>query len=533
MNRTEKEKYSTFLFLIGDQGREIFNTWRWNKILDANEQPTNEDDITTKALFEKFEEYCLPKRNVIVERRKFFWRNQSSDKSIDQYSTELKNLATGCEFENLLDGMLLYKIVDGIKSDKLRDTLLRKGGGLTLDRAIEICRIDEMTRQQMKVMSDDKEVAAINRGAGGSRKRLHDKESNESSNHNRWRNTKTTKQTGKGFKGESTYRKKCQYCGRIHKPKNCPAFGQECRRCKKKNHWANCCTTKMISENTTEENHEYVIEVIKNTDQKEQAEATTIMKMNGKSVKVKLDTGAEVNVMPKRVFDLNRDKKTLLSQTSTRLKGYGGNNIPVLGATKVQCEVNSNIEEIQFYVVETASKTVLSLKTCKKLDLIKILDEIKSSNQTAEVKQEKNEMEEKIKTIAGKYGEELKNSIVKLYPEVFNGVGKLEPAYNIKLTDKVIPVVHPPRKVPASLREKLKNELDDMEKNEIIAKVDEPTEWVNSLVIVEKPDGKLRLCLDPRNLNKAIKREHYQLPTFDEISTRISGATFSKLDANH
>ena len=123
---------------------------------------------------------------------------------------------------------------------------------------------------------------------------------------------------------------------------------------------------------------------------------------------------------------------------------------------------------------------------------------------------------------------------MKLYPEVFNGVGKLEPAYNIKLTDKVIPVVHPPRKVPASLREKLKNELDDMEKNEIIAKVDEPTEWVNSLVIVEKPDGKLRLCLDPRNLNKAIKREHYQLPTFDEISTRISGATlFSKLDANH
>ena len=142
----------------------------------------------------------------------------------------------------------------------------------------------------------------------------------------------------------------------------------------------------MISENTTEENHEYVIEFIKNTDQKEQAEATTIMKMNGKSVKVKLDTGAEVNVMPKRVFDLIKDKKTLLSQTSTRLKGYGGNNIPVLGATKVQCEVNSNTEEIQFYVVETASKTVLSLKTCKKLDLIKILDEIRSSNQTAKVK---------------------------------------------------------------------------------------------------------------------------------------------------
>ena len=74
----------------------------------------------------------------------------------------MKNLATGCECENLLDGMLLCKIVDGSKSDKLRDTLLRKGGGLTLDIAIAICRIDETKRQQMKVMSDDKEVPAIN-----------------------------------------------------------------------------------------------------------------------------------------------------------------------------------------------------------------------------------------------------------------------------------------------------------------------------------------------------------------------------------
>ena len=74
-----------------------------------------------------------------------------------------------------------------------------------------------------------------------------------------------------------------------------------------------------------------------------------------------------------------------------------------------------------------------------------------------------------------------------------------------------------------------------MEWAKVIRKVDQPTEWVNSLVIVEKPKTKkLRVCLDPRPLNVAIKREHFQIPTLDSIATRLTGAKiFSKLDANH
>ena len=73
-----------------------------------------------------------------------------------------------------------------------------------------------------------------------------------------------------------------------------------------------------------------------------------------------------------------------------------------------------------------------------------------------------------------------------------------------------------------------------MEQKGIIKKVHVPTEWVNSLVIVEKHDSNdIRICLDPRNLNKAIQREHHPLPTIEEITTRLTGAkVFSKLDAN-
>ena len=71
-----------------------------------------------------------------------------------------------------------------------------------------------------------------------------------------------------------------------------------------------------------------------------------------------------------------------------------------------------------------------------------------------------------------------------------------------------------------------------MEAKGIIQKVDGPMAWVNSMVVNEKRSGKLRICMDPRDLNKAILREHYQLPTQQDITGRLTGAKyFSKLDA--
>ena len=100
-------------------------------------------------------------------------------------------------------------------------------------------------------------------------------------------------------------------------------------------------------------------------------------------------------------------------------------------------------------------------------------------------------------------------------PRYFEGLGKIDPSHKMRLHDNYEPVIHPPRKIPETLRVKLKEELDHMEKDDVISKVDEPTEWVSSLV-VEKPDGSLRICMDPKYLNKSLKREHYQLPTFEE-----------------
>ena len=128
-----------------------------------------------------------------------------------------------------------------------------------------------------------------------------------------------------------------------------------------------------------------------------------------------------------------------------------------------------------------------------------------------------------------------KESLVKQFPEVFaEEVGQLDGEYHIKVDPTVSPVQHPPRRVPVSVREQLKSELQRLTERDIIAPITTPTPRVSSLVVVPKKDGKLRLCLDPKDLNLAIQREHYPLPTIEDVATRLHGAkVFTKLDVRN
>ena len=80
--------------------------------------------------------------------------------------------------------------------------------------------------------------------------------------------------------------------------------------------------------------------------------------------------------------------------------------------------------------------------------------------------------------------------------------------HHIEVKGNVKPVVSPVRKVPHVLEPKLEKELKRMVDLDITEPIKKPTDWVNSLVIVEKPNGKLCICLDVRPFNNAIKREH-------------------------
>ncbi|XP_021340039.1 uncharacterized protein LOC110441256 [Mizuhopecten yessoensis] len=176
-------------------------------------------------------------------------------------------------------------------------------------------------------------------------------------------------------------------------------------------------------------------------------------------------------------------------RSKVTLKSYTGDKIPVAG----RCVIPYKDSQLKFYVTDSTHTPLLGFRSSQDLEVIKV--ELTTNT-------------------------ERKNP-VDMYPKLFEGLGCLKESYKIQIDESVTPVVNASRNVPAALRDRLKDAPSEMERDGIIEKVDQPTDWVSSLVVVEKPSGKLRVCLDPRYLDVAIKREHYQLPTFEDIVSRI------------
>ena len=118
------------------------------------------------------------------------------------------------------------------------------------------------------------------------------------------------------------------------------------------------------------------------------------------------------------------------------------------------------------------------------------------------------------------------------YPDLFyDKLGNLEGEVHLHVNPEAIPVTLPCRSIPISVREKLETELDRLVELEALAPVDQPTEWTNQFVAIMKKSGDVRICIDPKPLNEALRRERYQLLVLDEILPELSKArVFSKVD---
>jgi len=99
------------------------------------------------------------------------------------------------------------------------------------------------------------------------------------------------------------------------------------------------------------------------------------------------------------------------------------------------------------------------------------------------------------------------NKLIDQYHDVFDCVGR---AFHNEIDDIIQPVQHVPCCVPVAMKDHLKHKLDQLMKQGIITTVEEPTAWISNIVTIVKP-GKIRVCIDPQDLNKAIKRPKYQM----------------------
>ena len=129
-NRTdEAQKVAIFMCMIGKDVQEIKDTFEFEIGKGGQEV------ITTEILFGKFEVYCKPKKNLVVEWHSFLTRDQAAGESVDQYVTKLRTLSASCEWGELKDNLICSQVVSGISSIVVGEWLLHESE-LKLNKAI-------------------------------------------------------------------------------------------------------------------------------------------------------------------------------------------------------------------------------------------------------------------------------------------------------------------------------------------------------------------------------------------------------------
>ena len=263
----------------------------------------------------------------------------------------------------------------------------------------------------------------------------------------------------------------------------------------------------------------------------------------------KADTGADINLMNKQTFDQLFDSK-VLKPTPIKMENYGNSAVKVLGMFHAFLRWKAKVYRQLFYVTDCdRSPNLLSNDACYTLGVLKpcyTVETITRKTTPPTVNacakgdvvpksshhQKMNGSEEKLSNDSNKHSisqSQLKDhpltkqDILQVYSDVFTGIGKFPGMpYKFQLKENAKPTRHAPRKVPIHLQDAFHSEIRNLEKLGILEETKDVTEWVNSFVIMEKKpptnsnssqghskDRKLRICLNPRDLNEALEREPY------------------------
>ena len=506
--KTEEVKCNYLMIWAGEKGRQIFSTWNLQ----------DDDKKKLESYYTGFESYCKPRSNQIYARYKLRCREQEDSEKFEHFVTSLKLLLNDCGYDAAIhDEMIRDSIVFGVKSSKIREKLINEGSDLTLQKCLDIARTYELSQEQLKVIDNQASIHYVKSKRSAKRQPRGRAEQRPT----------TTRPIQRVLPGPAAT-KTCTNCGRNHSKKDtCPARGQQCNYCLKFDHFATVCRSKL--RDSKRNVHEVINSALNGSDldlspgenlfidsidfdkSKNQAFAKIHLGPKSKTISMKIDSGSQVNILPRSTFQ-SLGIKCPLQKTPKRLTAYDGGNLKVDGYIRLDCTYNNKTISEEFYVVETNSTPILGLNACVSLELIKLILAVDSDTpHTCPL---------------------TKEIVLDKYSDVFDGIGHLPGECEIYLKSDSVPVVHPPRRVPIAIRDKLKAELERMEREHVIKKVTKPTDWVNSLVTVEKPNGSIRICLDPKDLNDAIKRPHYPNKTLDDILPDLTDAKiFSRFDA--
>ena len=454
---------------------------------------TEDEAKSYETIVNKLDAYFKPRKNIIRLRRIFHKRLQLEHENVETYLRELYEAAEDCDFTDKKE-RIRDQFISGIYDDELAEKLelmyLSKGD----NQAFSLKKVTEYARTYVDVKNNRRNNMNLSRTSVD---RIQNK-------------TNADNQASK-----------CARCGfeQHTLASKCPALGKTCNYCKKVNHFASVCRTKHHARSdktlneVTQKGDDYTEECSSEEcssvsylgmckEEQDSNNATNWeakIKVNDSRKKIifKIDTGADVCVMNSKDYQ-KITKSCTLMKSDRKLVGASG-PIKIKGMFPTTLSCKGKEYKCNMYVLEDENTTtnLLSRDASVYFELVKFV------------------------------GNAWDDSSI-------YGFGKWDTTpVKLHLKEDSQPyAVMTSRKVPIPLMKPVKQALDEMEANGVIEKVTHPTEWTSPMIPIQKPSGKVRICVDLRKLNLCLKRETYPLPTFEEISAKFYGAKwFSKLDA--
>lgn len=456
--------------------------------------------------------YVSPRANQVFERYKFNERKQKEGESFHNFLTDLKQLLANCSYKNvegqesLEDQILRDKIVQGIYDKSLQESLLRIDN-LTLEKATNFCRTSEISKKQAKEMNPNIEIDIVKKRNSLKQKEKEVYQGNKEVYNGKQKN-KGRQHAYQENKTKYIEKFNCRRCKRNHGPRECPAFGQRCHKCGLKNHFAVSCNVKKRVQNVdcnsdSDSNSKlYCCSITRNQVKgNKKTHWTENILIENRYVNCRLDTGADVSIMPLNIYK-SLGSNIELRKCNQSLEAFQGSTIKPVGMVNLHCKYKA-IECYEDFMVVDCKSMLLGLPGCIALNLVKRINTVNL-----------NCNDEKFKFIQENM-------------EIFEGHGNFPKPVDIPTLPHE-QICHAAPKIPNKLYNPLKCELNRLVKRKAITKVEEISSeaCINRLVLVEKPNGNIRLCLDPSELNKKIIRKPQVLLTVDEIACKVKGKKY-------
>ena len=206
--------------------------------------------------------------------------------------------------------------------------------------------------------------------------------------------------------------------------------------------------------------------------------------LNREPVNFKIDTGADVTIVPESVF--KKLQGAVLHPTSKALLGPGNQALSVRGKFTAELQLDTIKVQEEVFVVAGLRNPLLGRPAIQSLNLVARVCSVGLET----------------------------SRIIYEHPKQFHGLGNLKGEYSIKLRPDAQPFA---LSSPSIHRMPLvKKELEAMESSGVISRVKQPTDWCSGMVVVPKGDKRVRICVDLTKLNESVKRSRHMLPSVEQ-----------------